>query len=161
MIPDPEVEALLNDLPPTKLPQPLIDKGWGSNSMHDDVGSRSRPSDVQQPEYDRTCFQCGRPITNDNKDHAGKRRCDRLLVGEDWIDTIHLDEDEYRKLLTRREWAEKMAPLKAPPTPKVRVASACDARTNRGGHPSHEHVCFHPADHFGFHECGACRHLWR
>lgn len=157
MIPDPEVEALLNDLPPTKLPQPLIDKGWGNSSMHDGIGSRFPPSNVQQPEYDRTCYQCGRPITDDNKDHAGKRKCDRLLVGEDWVDTIHLDEDEWNRFRARpRQELPDIIPRA-----KVTGTTGCDARTTRGGSRGHDHVCFHPANHFGFHECGACRHLWR
>ena len=71
---DPEVAALLEDLPPVKLPPALSEAGWGRFSAADILQHRPdhqqvvTPEDQMAPVYKHTCVQCGRPITLSHQD---------------------------------------------------------------------------------------------
>lgn len=163
---DPEVRALLDDLPPTKLPEALVEQGWGRHTMANSFGgTRKRPATDVTPTFE-PCVQCGRPVAlhrGRRRDHAGRIECDAAIVGEDGrLDGQHLiqEEVEYARLMRqmRQEYPVVAEPLparaKLPPIPAGPCAS------NKGTRACH-HVCDHPSGHFGFHECKTCRHLWR
>lgn len=182
---DPEVARLLEDLPKSKLPPALDKEGWGRFSIEQMRSAGKvpvRPADEQAPRYMETCVQCGRPITNARRgggwwDHAGKQDCDGALVAEREFEA-HLPQSD---LVEAREYATEMraraenrrrerelkaqqqnASLRA--TPRVRVKARCSATKHSGMKGSalqHVHECWHPYDHFGFHECRMCSQLWR
>ena len=151
---DPEVAALLNENKAT-LPDELVQRGWGRTDMEValslDVGTLRRPSTVHQPTYDETCGQCGRPITYGTKgwmDHAGNARCPADLVDER-VSPYHKTQAEYDSLSVFLQ-----------PVVKVEEATkACMATKTHIGH--HTHQCHHDHGHFGFHECVACKELWK
>jgi len=170
---DPEVAALLDDLPATTLPDELVQQGWGKISMKRALGSGlaelKAPDTEQQPVYDHDCYQCGRPIVPGRgyvwTDHAGRSWCDAVLV-EERIHHKHFPEGE---LATRQAEAKLHAQqfedmqarmrIKQPPTPRVKVTGMCSAVKNK--HQDHQCMCNHVGNHFGFHECTSCHHLWR
>jgi hypothetical protein len=58
---------------------------WGLMPMKHSGGTLRPPSrDDPQPAYNWECYQCGRPITNSGKDHAGRTRCDAALMPQDY-----------------------------------------------------------------------------
>jgi hypothetical protein len=159
---DPEVAALLDDLPPIKLPPALVAEGWGQRSSRDYpfVGTRKQPSDVQQPIYTDTCVQCGRPLTMNARqfwaDHAGRVFCNNVLLDEPVLDYHVTQHDLDVGWRTVQEFPPLVPTRKKdePPIPKAK----CSATKHWN---KHVHTCPHPEGHFGFHECIECRHLWR
>ena len=172
---DPEVEALLNDVPPIPLPQKLRAGGWGRQTMAE-VQSYSvfehtvKPSTTFQPTFE-PCAQCGKPIAEMRgimKDHAGRDQCDGALVDGEQAYEYHCTQGGLDLLLKQREeleaWSQEQL-LRLNRTEQTRRAGKklkalgpCNA--NMATRTCH-HVCDHPSDHFGFHECKRCRHLWR
>ena len=194
---DPEVARLLDDIPKSKLPQPLIDEGWGQHSMarmeYWNGKTAKKPETEQAPTYMETCVQCGRPVTNARKgggwwDHSGGTVCDGALVEDQEYDehvtqsyldevrayrdrTVHRDvehvphphiQDIQRRLERVRQTDKKFQDLvkqtaKKAAQAKARREAPCGA--NKHG-ASCTHQCSQNGDHFGFHECRYCRHLW-
>jgi hypothetical protein len=171
---DPEVAALLEDLPKSKLPPALIKEGWGQHAMRDLFKSPKAPSTVQQPVYENTCFQCGRPLTMRSSrwvDHSGKDNCDGGAVAEqEFPNHVIESEIEFSRDLIRRSkerdeqrQAQRMAAAARQDLvpPRVRVKMQwCHAKKKVAG-TAHECRCEYPFAHFGFHECVGCRRLWR
>ena len=161
---DPDVAAILNDLPPVKLPEALVNEGWGHDSMASAYGGRLvGPSTETQPVYDHNCVQCGRPITMGRRqwwlDHAGNRWCTNVLLDRE-VAPYHIADHELKYWQTadaiRPRRVRKVSELKKP-------AGPCGARNFNltQVHASHPHHCEHTEGHFGFHECHVCHHLWR
>jgi hypothetical protein len=170
---DPEVAALLDDLPPITLPPALVAEGWGQRSLKKEPwlgGMQRKPTEgSQQPTYTDNCVQCGRPITMNRRqmwtDHAGRKECENVLLDEPVLDYHVTQHDldvgwrtvqEYPPLVpvkSRGKFRDLPRKKDEPPKPAMK----CSA-TKFGGHM---HQCWHPGDHFGFHECVQCRHLWR
>jgi hypothetical protein len=171
---DPEVAELLGNLPPTRLPEELTKAGWGTETMH---GSMARSSSARiiklstefQPVYATHCVQCGRPITDASRgmrDHAGDVLCDGAII-DDQVSEYHADATEYeRARVARDSYVDRLRlDLSAE---KILVQRAVDkavrANTTCGvvKHGAHQHQCHITGiDHFGFHECAECHHLWR
>lgn len=81
--PEPTVTELMaqweDDVP--TLWAPKVDTGWGTIPMHRSGGMTCPPTKgEQQPSFNYECYQCGRPITDGGKDHAGRTRCDHALM---------------------------------------------------------------------------------
>jgi hypothetical protein len=171
---DPEVAELLGDLPPTRLPEELTKAGWGVHTMEEMVkygqAPPVKPSEVQQPTYTEHCVQCGRPITaargNHWMDHAGDRVCDGALV-DGWRYAAHhvtADELDFIKSMDDRLMPRiEVSGLTGPPATSkkfkdLKKKGDCSATKH---HQQCAHQCAWPDDHFGFHECKHCRHLWK
>lgn len=58
----------------------LAREGWGRMRMYQTGLTKPPTLGSQQPEYPWQCYQCGRPITDDGRDHAGRTRCDHALM---------------------------------------------------------------------------------
>ena len=173
---DPEVARLLEDLPKSKLPDALIKEGWGRLSMKDwdaHGGKAKAPSTEHQPKYENTCFQCARPITTRRGkwvDHSGKDWCDGGVVAEREF-TWHVIESEIefsRDLIRRSKERnaarsaelEKRLAAAAKTKAKKDEAAARPCEASRGGKGC-THKCMEKrSDHFGFHHCRYCGHLW-
>jgi len=158
---DPEVAALLDDIPATRLPEVLLREGWGMSTMEvmRKYGARIpvRPSDEPQPTYDANCAECGRPVTMRQgywTDHSGGNRCDGLLVDEQ-LHGYHVTADEIRtnELIGNLNKSKPTALLN-------RIAKARGPCMATRSHPNCTHQCEHPIGHFGFHECSHCKHIW-
>jgi hypothetical protein len=159
--PDPEVESLLNDLPPPNIPEECRKEGWGYLTMagaeRDGYATRSTPSTTFQPTM-VPCHQCGRPFSVERGiDHAGHKDCDSALVER--VSSRHITKEEYddpiRAMALRLEQM-----LYAPKPPLGPIAGPCMAKHSG---LLHQHRCGHQVDHFGFHECAepTCHRLWR
>ena len=56
-------------------------EGWGVQTMKRSGGMLKQPTPgSHQPSYHWECYQCGRPITNEGRDHAGAYTCDRAMM---------------------------------------------------------------------------------
>jgi hypothetical protein len=69
----------------------LESAGWGRRRMAEVLGydrSSLRPPTPgsHQPEYHFECYQCGRPITIQGKDHGGRTSCDLAMLPNDMIE---------------------------------------------------------------------------
>ena len=72
----------------------LREAGWGRDTMKSSAWRATTktpaPPDQMQPVYNFECYQCGRPITEDDtygnvwKDHGGKMACDAALMPHDY-----------------------------------------------------------------------------
>jgi hypothetical protein len=151
---DPEVAALLDDLPAPALPEALLKEGWGRFTMNQMISygqpAPASPSEVQQPIYDEHCMECGRPVTMSRgnwTDHSGGSRCDGLLT-DNPLHGHHITAGEL-KVFTAKTKPKKFKDLKH--------KAACSATRH---HHSCAHQCDHEEGHFGFHECKHCKHLW-
>jgi hypothetical protein len=57
---------------------------WGVMEMRHSGGTLRQPTQGEvQPAFNWECYQCGRPITDSGKDHAGRTRCDAALMPAD------------------------------------------------------------------------------
>lgn len=157
---DPEVAALLDDLPRTRLPEELVEQGWGHASMDEMVKygqyPPAPPSLVPAPTFDENCAQCGRPIALKQRgtrwmDHAGRTECDSLLV-DDPQSGHHITESDLTFLRAANE------DLLGPKRKTVNVLHNCSATKYSHGCA---HYCDHKEQHFGFHECKFCKKLWK
>lgn len=160
---DPEVAELLGDLPPITLPIELEAAGWGHNTMNQMIQYGQAPpraptEGAQAPTYDDVCVQCGRPVTlyrQEWTDHSGKQWCDRALAErEDSYSDHHVTAEEVdvvRKTWAWKKWQEykQDLPKQKGPCSTTKYSIAC------------AHRCEHEDDHFGFHECKYCRHIWK
>jgi len=172
---DPEVAALLEEGLGVTLPPALVKKGWGQTSMHQahniGTGQMVTPSQEFQPQYTDTCHQCGRPITLDRQggwaDHAYRTNCDGALVDRALtmyhFPTSQLDDI---KAWVKRENSEMMRRLEVEKEKANQRRKEIAARQAAPcGHSKHssscQHQCSQGGDHFGFHECKFCRHLWK
>lgn len=115
-----------------------------------------KPSETQQPSYDDHCYQCGRPITGDNKDHSGKKECDGALVDEKLTRFHHSVANHAAVETVERLSAEARKARDAQASRIMTPSNPCMA-TKQG---PHLHACNHGGGHFGFHECVECRQLW-
>jgi hypothetical protein len=65
----------------------MINAGWGLTTMRQTLKQPQRAtSGSMQPSFDFECYQCGRPITAEGKDHAGRHDCDHALLDQETID---------------------------------------------------------------------------
>jgi len=183
---DPEVQALLDDLPPPSLPDALRAEGWGAFSMRQ-IGKtaiKPQPPELQSPDFCHRCVQCGLELATDRqgaaRDRIGNVRCDRVLLPKDLLgDTprIHVIEGEREDTVAYidrwRYHIEAQAQRAAAP---ARVSfddimravqhyypTAHDCQARGRHNVSHTCQCRHEGGHFGFHECKhePCRRLWR
>jgi hypothetical protein len=181
---DPEVAALLDDIPKAKLPKALEQEGWSRftvQQMRSAGKVPKAPSPEQAPKYLENCIQCGRPVTNARKgggfwDHAGGMACDGALVDEqdysEHVTQSYLDEMKaYKAELARGLYGPPVDPprvrqkdkrfqdlVKEAKAAKARREAPCSATQYRS---SCQHECSQRGEHFGFHECKYCRHLWK
>jgi hypothetical protein len=172
---DPEVAALMNDLPASKLPDKLIEAGWGDQSMEQAMSSyrgRGRlvpPSTTVQPTF-KHCAQCGLPVARNGRglwmDHVGGQECDGALCLDKQELARHIPQDELDDYMAAvaRENERQQAFIEAFEE-KRRLKRELQATPGTcegmryGAFCRHE--CAHSLDHFGFHECKYCRKLWR
>jgi len=78
------VEELLEDDIPTLWQNPGPGS-WGMLKAKYSGGiSRPPTQGDQQPAFNWQCYQCGRPITDERKDHAGRTKCDAALMPADY-----------------------------------------------------------------------------
>lgn len=172
---DPDVEALLNDLPRLSLPDALVEAGWGQRTIADygtDADLRRPTVGPLQPTYSHTCVMCGRPVTqlagSTWVDHSHHGYCDGALLDPD--DPIASNRPSHmvsqddvaqvrRSLVANQKRRERLA-ASAVITPEPERCMA--GRRTRGTY-GHRCVCHHDRAHFGFHECHRpdCRRLWR
>jgi hypothetical protein len=165
---DPEVAALLDDIPRSTLPPALVNEGWGQLNMTQVERRamsprRAKPSAAPAPKYIENCVQCGRPVTNARKsgawwDHAGSGECDHALGGE-YISAGHVVEAEVETIKATIERLSKRKQERRDPTinkPAPRGAPCSAMRFGMGC----QHQCSQTSNHFGFHECKYCRKLW-
>jgi len=164
---DPEVQHLLDDLPPVSLPRALTDEGWGVQSMRNPLlGRRVKPSPTQQPKFTEHCAGCARPITLNEHltwlDHAGQRNCPGDLLDRDRRYPVklmrHCPQRELELLEPTHRLQDQLSQLLY--GPRSSTVSECQAR-HRHHASGHTCACFHEHDHFGFHQCVDCRRLWR
>lgn len=174
---DPEVARLLEDLPPSKLPPALIQEGWGRFSMDYLVRTAGKttkqPSTEQQPVYDARCYQCARPITMRRAywtDHSGGTDCDGgAVVEQEFPHHVIESEIEFSRNLIRRS-KERNAARTAELEKRLAAAAATKAKKDEAaarpcqasrGSKGCTHKCMEKrSDHFGFHHCRYCGHLW-
>lgn len=160
---DPDVAELLDDLPPSRLPQPLKDQGWGNMTIKEAVSfgikGPKAPSTTQAPVFNETCAQCGRPITLDDHDrwvdHIHRTLCDGAIAEHQEFDH-HVNEHDLQEHRRKQAYlaAWERSKLESTTPPSLNCLASKDTRQCK-------HRCFHPNGHFGFHECFRCRHLWR
>ena len=173
---DPEVARLLEDLPKSKLPPALDKEGWGRFSIEQmqSVGKVPKtPSTEQQPVYDARCYQCARPITMSRAhwtDHSGGTDCDGgAVVEREFPHHVVESEIEFVRDMDRRSKEraaertverEKQRAAAAARDAKKEAAAAQPCQASRGGKGC-THKCMEKrSDHFGFHHCRYCGHLW-
>ena len=79
------VEELLGDQVP-KMWEPQLGSTWGTKTMKQAGGTLKAPTVGNvQPSYDFECYQCGRPITNNDGDwcdHNHDRGCEATLMDD-------------------------------------------------------------------------------
>ncbi len=62
-------------------------QGWGVQRMRHVFKPPQRPHQGNpQPTFPFECYQCGRPITDDGRDHAGKYTCDLAVLDPEMIE---------------------------------------------------------------------------
>ena len=176
---DPEVARLLNDIPAVKLPKELVREGWGHSTvaqMRTYGVAPTQRSTVVQPTFDHNCVQCGRPITAGRRgwtDHAGRTKCDGQLLDDPsrrrgvhfvegqqakWEDEL-LDDFKQRLKddINKQLYGRSTVPVRSTKS-KKKDGGQCSSTKYAN---SCQHQCSEADDHFGFHQCKFCKHLWR